>query len=83
MHGVWTSPIGGEMSEHESTVRRFTERYAAALSQGDLDAIVDSWGVPAIVISDQGVQPVAAADEVEAFFGAATRLVTCRESTRP
>jgi hypothetical protein len=59
------------MSEHETTIRRFTDRYAAALSEGDLETIVDCWGVPAIVISDQGVQPVAAAEEVGAFFGAA------------
>lgn len=73
------------MSEHETTIRRFTEQYAAALSQGDLEAIVDCWGVPAIVISDQGVQPVAAADEVEAFFGAAIEQYRSQgtSATRP
>jgi hypothetical protein len=57
------------MTDYESTIHRFLERYGEALSSGDLNVIVDCWGIPSFVLSDDGVQPITASKEVEAFFG--------------
>ena len=55
----------------DEAIHAFLEHYGRALSEGDLAAIVACWDVPALVLSDQGVQAVSAGAEVEAFFGGA------------
>lgn len=48
------------MSPMDEAIRDFLERYGLALSEGDLTTIVACWDAPALVLSDQGVQPVSA-----------------------
>jgi len=59
------------MSSTDDTVRKFLERYGQALSAGDIPSIVACWDVPALVLADEGVRPVATLAEVEQFFAAA------------
>lgn len=73
------------MSDPRPDVLEFLERYGEALGAGDLESIVDCWGIPALVLSDRGLQPVTASKEVEAFFEAAVARHRSRGlvSTRP
>jgi hypothetical protein len=57
------------MSNAESTIHQFLERYEKALGSGDLRVIADCWGIPSFVLSDDGAQPITESKEVEAFFG--------------
>jgi hypothetical protein len=41
------------MPATEHTIGEFLRRYGEALSVGDLQAIVDCWGIPALVLSDR------------------------------
>lgn len=59
------------MTDHEARVTDFIERFGHALGDGDLDTIVAAWGIPAFVVSNEGVRPVENASEVRAFFEAA------------
>lgn len=73
------------MSPLDEAIRGYLERYGRALSEGDLAAIAACWDVPAFVLSDQGVQPVSAAAEIEAFFGGAVEYYRSQGlvATRP
>ncbi len=53
------------------SIPAFLTRYGAALGAGDLATIRDCWAIPALVLSDQGVLAVSAAEEVERFFAGA------------
>jgi len=59
------------MTETENQVMRFLERYGRALSTGDLEAIADSWAVPALSIGEEEARGVGAIEEVTGFFAAA------------
>ncbi|HHX45695.1 MAG TPA: hypothetical protein GX714_17200 [Chloroflexi bacterium] len=59
------------MPPMDEAMHAFLQRYGRALSAGDLAGVVACWNLPALVVSDEGVQPVSAAAEVEAFFGGA------------
>jgi hypothetical protein len=59
------------MISPDKIVHNFLEDYGKALSAGDLPAIVNSWDVPALVLSDQGARMVSEAGEVEQFFAGA------------
>jgi len=52
----------------EDKILGFLEVYGAALGTGDIQVISNCWGVPALVLSDDGAMAVADASEVEAFF---------------
>jgi hypothetical protein len=54
----------------EESIRSNLERYGEALGTGDLPTIVNSWEVPALVLSDEGARAVSTAAEIEQFFGA-------------
>jgi ketosteroid isomerase-like protein len=58
------------MPVSRSDVEAFFAAYAAALGARDAKAIAGHWGVPALVLSDQGALAVSAAAETEAFFAA-------------
>lgn len=45
----------------------FTE-YGQALGSRDAKSIATHWGIPSLVMSDEGPVPVASSREVEAFF---------------
>lgn len=73
------------MPDNNATISRFFEWYGKALSEGDLDGIVACWGIPAFVMSDRGIQPVGASEEVQAFFRQAIALYNAQgiAATRP
>jgi len=52
-------------------VEQFLVAYGDALSAGDLPAIAAAYEIPALVISDQGSQPVSDRQQVVDFFGTA------------
>jgi len=52
----------------EHTIGEFLRRYGKALSVGDLQAIADCWGIPALVLSDQGARAVSEVAEIHQFF---------------
>jgi hypothetical protein len=49
----------------------FLEDMGRALGERDLEAIANSWEVPALVLSDEGAVAVADAGEIERFFAQA------------
>ena len=49
----------------------FLDRYAGALAAGDLQGIAACYALPALVVGDGGVIPVAEAAQVEAAFAGA------------
>ena len=55
-------------SASEKTIHHFFTRYGEALGAGDLNVIVDCWGIPAFIFSDGGIQTVTESKQVEAFF---------------
>jgi ketosteroid isomerase-like protein len=52
-------------------VQAFLDRFARALTGGDVHAIAALWETPAFVLGDDDVHDVRAIDEVEQFFGGA------------
>jgi ketosteroid isomerase-like protein len=46
----------------------FFSEYAEALASRDAKAIARHWGVPGLVLSDFGAQPIASVGEIEGFF---------------
>ena len=56
------------MAIAEQDVRTFFNEYGQALGSRDAKAIAKHWGIPSLVVSDQGTVPVASSEEVEAFF---------------
>lgn len=53
------------------TVQAYLDRYAKALTSGDVETIVTMWQVPALVLSDDMIRAVSSAAEIEAFFAGA------------
>ena len=53
----------------DNGVRPFFERYAAAISSSDLDAIADCYAYPSLAVSRLGRVAIAEPDQVRAFFG--------------
>jgi len=51
----------------------FLRGYARALSVGDLDTVVSSWGLPAFVLADEGGRAILTGDEIREFFQAAVQ----------
>jgi hypothetical protein len=47
---------------------KFLEAYGSALGAGDLEGILSSWGIPSLVISDQGAIAVSSPEQVKEFF---------------
>jgi ketosteroid isomerase-like protein len=52
----------------KSEINAFYADYAVALASRDAKAIAGFWGVPALVLGDEGVIAVGKAAETEAFF---------------
>jgi hypothetical protein len=52
----------------DADVRAFLDRYADALTSGDLKALAEMWGTPSLVVSDNGVHLVSSKSEIEDFF---------------
>ena len=52
-------------------IGQFLEQLGQALSEGDLHHAANCWGVPALVLSDDGATAVSASSEVEEFFSQA------------
>lgn len=70
---------------NETQIKQFLERYGTALSVGDLSGIAGSWGVPALVLSNEGAISVSDQSEIEQFFAQATEAYHSQglSSTRP
>jgi hypothetical protein len=56
------------MSISRNELEAFFSSYAKALSSRDVEAIVGCWGVPTLVLSDQGAIPASQIQEVHTFF---------------
>jgi len=56
------------MAIGKNDIQTFFDQYGLALGSRDEKAIASHWGVPSLVVSDQGSVPVASSEEVEAFF---------------
>jgi ketosteroid isomerase-like protein len=54
-----------------SEIYDFLDRYAEALSAGDLPGVAACYALPALVVGDGGAIPVAEAGQVEAAFAGA------------
>lgn len=52
-------------------IGQLLEQFGQALSEGDLHHAANCWGVPALVLSDDGATAVSASSEVEEFFSQA------------
>ena len=59
------------MTVSRSEIEAFFTSYGEALGGGDVKAIGEHWGVPGLVLSDDGAIAVARAKEVEELFGGA------------
>src|SRR5690606_23662464 len=62
--------MGELMSLSEDDAEAFFADYATALVSRDPKRIAAFWGVPGLVLSDEGAIPIASSAEVEGFFGA-------------
>lgn len=72
------------MSIARKEIEDFFSAYAKALSTRDIQGIVKCWGIPTLVLSDEGVIAVSKFEEVEAFFASSIRqyeTVTSAHST--
>jgi hypothetical protein len=47
---------------------KFLEAYGRALGARDLDGITSCWGIPSLVVSDQGAIAVTDSEQVRQFF---------------
>jgi hypothetical protein len=52
-------------------IGQLLEQFGQALSEGDLHHAANCWGVPALVLSDDGATAVSASSEIEEFFSQA------------
>lgn len=69
-----TRAHAGQRAPHDASrqeVQRFLDRYAEALTGGDVATIASLWQVPAYVLSDTDIHPVASRAEIEQFFAGA------------
>lgn len=57
--------------EVKGLVQAFFGRYGEALGAGDLDSVVSCWGLPALVLSDEGALAVENEEQIREFFGRA------------
>lgn len=58
-----------ESSDRERAgVQRYLDRFAEAMTSGDLRTVVSLWGVPAFVIGENEARVVQSESEVEQFF---------------
>lgn len=64
-HAKSTEPL---RDERDLEVQVFFDRYAEALTMGDIVEIVACWNVPAFVLADQGARAITSTEEVERFF---------------
>lgn len=74
MKPIDTEHIGQPIKPHEPKdflVLDYFKRFAYALVSGDTKTIGALWGVPALALSDDGVQIVNSIREVEQFFAGA------------
>lgn len=62
-------------------VQEYLDHFATALTAGDGKTIATMWGVPALVVSDQGARAVSTLKEVELFFGGAKEQYHARGVT--
>ncbi len=53
---------------YEPAIALALEQYAAALSEGNLEAVVSAWALPALVIGDAESHAVHSALDIRAFF---------------
>jgi hypothetical protein len=58
-----------DTNRHE--VQQFLDRFAKALTAGDVAAVVSLWQVPAYVMSDADIHPVGSQAEIGQFFAGA------------
>ncbi len=59
------------MTVSRNEIEAFFASYGEALGSRDVKAIGEHWGVPGLVLSDDGAIPIAKAREIEDFFGGA------------
>ncbi|HEX6705688.1 MAG TPA: hypothetical protein VF169_13070 [Albitalea sp.] len=55
-------------------VQQFLDRFAKALTTGDIATVVSLWEAPAFVLDDSGVKVVSEKREIEQFFAGAKDL---------
>jgi hypothetical protein len=69
----------------EDQIRGMLDRLGHALSSGDPKAVASCWQVPALVLSDEGVEAVATMEEIVRFFAGAIEWYHSRglSATRP
>lgn len=70
-------PAGADRNT-DAAVTRFLQKYAAAMSAGDVKAIAALWDTPAFAVSDQRSRAVGSREEVERFFAAARQQYVSR-----
>jgi hypothetical protein len=61
----------------------FFSAYAKALSARDSQAIVQCWGVPTLILSDEGVIAAVKLEEVDAFFSSSMKQYEKVASAHP
>ena len=70
----------GRVSQREE-VQMLLDRMGRAVTSGDGRAMAEMWDVPALVLSNDEVMAVSAADEIEKFFGGAKEQYNARGIT--
>jgi hypothetical protein len=65
----------------DQEVQELLDRMARALTAGDGRTVATMWETPAMVVGEQGVQAVSAAQEIEAFFSGARAQYNARGIT--
>jgi hypothetical protein len=74
-----------KLDQRDGGVRDFLDRFARAITSGDARQITSLWGVPSLVMGDNGVQAVNSLEEVKQFFAGAKEQYNARgiTDTRP
>ena len=62
-------------------VQEFLDEMAAALTSGDGKAAADLWSLPALIVTDAGVEPVDTVRQLEEMFGGAKEQYNARGIT--
>lgn len=75
---VETQPIERSEDDRDLEVQAFFDRYATALTAGDIGELVACWNVPAFVLADQGARSITTTDEIARFFGGAKEHYNAR-----
>jgi hypothetical protein len=65
----------------DAAVQRFFDRLARALTSGDGHAAAAMWELPALIVGDQEVRPLAQQDELESMFAGAKNQYNARGVT--